>query len=338
MFQKLLAHPIFHLSVGALVALGVAVTLFPSLILSLSWMVNYAVHIMLFYLVSGILFLFMRQPRLTFICFAGCGLLCLYLKYSIKNNSIERWRETVIQEKKPLETEEEKGSKPFKIAHFNITNANSLSHVAQALKKTNADLLSIHEVTPEWDAWLADSLTSEYPYSHVMVDIGMFGMALYAKYPLEQIDTFYYQEIPNLAGCFSVEGERICFVNIHTEPALNSFSLKRLQEHLDSAANFIDKILPPVIVMGDFNAVPWSSEIRAFTSRAGLQDSRTGFIQFSSEGYSSFFDIPLDHIFFTPHLQCVGFESIKGNHSEHLGICGTYQFKRLNIHAKKTAR
>jgi endonuclease/exonuclease/phosphatase (EEP) superfamily protein YafD len=194
--------------------------------------------------------------------------------------------------------------------------------------------LSIHEVTPDWDQWLRDSLSGVYPYHHTYVDIGLFGIAIYARYPLKQIDTFYYQEIPNLKGCIQVGEEELCFVSVHTEPALNSYSLKRLQQHLSRVASESRSMGGHTVVMGEFNAVSWSGEIQTFMDSTGLLESRVGFMQQPV----SLLDIPLDHIFFSRNLQCIDFRSVKSPSSRHLGILGVYQFRQFLYHAKKTAQ
>lgn len=330
MFQKTLSHPYTHILIGSAVAGGVLVCVFPQLLPKLSWVVNYAVQLMLVYLFAGLVFLALKQPRLTFILFTGCLALSFFLKYSVNNDSIERWRQTVIKRYTPapqVETE-------LKIAHLNLSNSKDVSSTIAALRSSDADLLSIHEVTPNWDQWLKDSLSDLYPNHHTLVDLGLFGMAIYSKLPLGQIDTFYYQEIPNLRGFFEKENKTYCFFSVHTEPALNTFSLKRLQEHLGQVAYEARKIESPLIVLGEFNAVSWSSEIRMFMDSAGLSESRTGFLQETS----SFWDVPLDHIFFSHKLQCLDFRSFKGSASQHLGIMGIYQLKSLTHHAKKTAQ
>ncbi|MEZ4959993.1 MAG: endonuclease/exonuclease/phosphatase family protein [Saprospiraceae bacterium] len=336
MLNRLLSHPIVQTFAAAAVGMGILICILPQLVPSLSWVVNYAVLLMLFYLVAGMVFLFMKQPTLTFICFAGCALLCFFLKYSVKNDSIERWRQTVIKDRLP--PPQEAAEVHIKAAHLNVTNSGDASEVLEALRKTRADLISIHEVTPDWGNLLRDSLAAVYPYHHDMVDIGLFGMSIYSHYELSDIDTFYYDEIPNLRGCVNVGEEGLCFISVHTEPALNSFALRRLREHLSTVADQVKIAQSPILVMGDFNAVPWSEEIQVFMDSSGLQESRTGFIPFSNGGTSSFFDLPLDHIFFSPRLHCLNFEVLNNKASRHLGIMGDYQVKPLANHAKKTAQ
>ncbi len=331
MLQKLLSHPFVHLSVISFVALGVIVCVFPHFFSSISWGVNYAVQIMLLYLAGGLVFLFLKQPRLTFVCFAGSAVLCFFLKYSVKSDHIERWRQTVIKKRTNTTPGEEEA--PLKLAHLNITNIASPDDALLTIKGSNADVLSIHEVTPDWDQWLIDSLSSLYPHHHSLVDIGIYGMAIFSRFELEHTDTFYYQDIPNLRSCLKFNGRSICLVSIHTEPALNSYSLRRLQEHLSAASEELRHMEMPLLVFGDFNAVAWSSEIQLFMDNTGLMESRTGFM---TSGLP--LSIPLDHIFYSRHLRCDDFTILRSPTVRHLGIIGSYQLNQLSQNARKTSQ
>lgn len=338
MIEKVLSHPIVHFSAIAVVLLGVLVCIFPNALPSLSWGVNYAVHLMLLYLVAGLVMLFLRQPRLTFAFFAGCAFLCIFLKYSVKSGGIPRFKKTPtkIQPRSPVPEIEE--DVQFKVVHLNMTNTDSLSQIREALAASGADLVTLHEVTPSWAGLLEDSLSGIYPHHHTMVDIGIFGMAIYSRHPLENIDTFYFKEIPNLTGCIQKQDEPFCFVSVQTEPALNEFSLERLKSHLSIVGEHVSSAETPTIVLGDFNSVSWSVEIKSFLETSGLIESRRGFMPYPFVSTSSIFKVPLDHIFYSEHLECIGFENIVKADDNHLGISGTYSRKKSAYHAKKTAQ
>lgn len=284
---------------------------------------------MLGYLAVGFVFLFFKQPRLTFISFAGCLILCFYLKFSIKNNSIERWRSSILKKYEPKEDEVR-----LKAAQFNLTNSSKPNELANALLSTGADVLSIHEVNPGWSQWLEDSLSQAYPHHHTMVDLGIFGMAIYSRHPITSVDTFYYQEIPNLRVCLKKGGTDICFISVHTEPALNDYSLKRLEGQLETIATQIARMDMPLVVLGDFNSVSWSKELQKFMEKTGLLESRSGFM----DRQRSFWDVPIDHIFHSHRIGCADFVNFRDREGRHLGIMASFQINALASHAKKTAQ
>jgi endonuclease/exonuclease/phosphatase (EEP) superfamily protein YafD len=323
MAQKILSHPLAHLLTALTVALGVIICVFPQVFSPLSWVVNYAVQLMLVFLLGGLVLLFMKQPRLTFICFGGCLFLSFHLKFAIKNNPIDRWRNAVLENYQP----KDEPRVSLKVAQFNLANSASSADISKALRDSKADLLSVHEVTPGWSQWLEDSLKATYPYHHTMVDLGIFGMAIYSRYPLASIDTFYFEEIPNLRACIEVEGFDVCLVSVHTEPALNEYSRRRLVGHLEMLSAQISRMGGmQKVVSGDFNAVSWSKELQQFMDTAGLHQSRSGFM----DNQGSFGHVPIDHIFHSPRLGCSDFTNFS--------IMSTFQINPLAAHAKKTAQ
>lgn len=335
MLQKIVSHPLAHLAAAVLVAGGIGICVFPHYFPRFSWGVNYAVQLMLAYLVMGAVSLFLRQPRLTFIFFGGTLVLCFFLKYSLKNDSINQWREAMLHRRMQPTASKPEPPVNLKVAHFNLSSVKDPSALMGFFRQTDADLLSVHEVTPAWSQWLEDSLQQLYPNRHIMVDLGIFGMGLFSKSPFEAVDTFYSQDIPALYGCLSKGDNTACFVSMQTEPALNSYSRRRLETQLDDVARHIRTIDAPVIVMGDFNAVSWAKEIQSFLDSTNLSDSRNGFVDQSPVSL----EVPIDHIFFSSRLSCAGFQNIDGKYDQHIGIMGTYQFKQqLVAHAKKTAQ
>jgi endonuclease/exonuclease/phosphatase (EEP) superfamily protein YafD len=330
MLNRFLAHPFAQTTTALLVAFGIFVCIFPHATPPFSWIVNYAVQLMLLYLVGGVLFLFLKQPRLTFLCFGGCLFLSFFLKYSTKNNYIDRWRNAILENYSPKEE-----VLKLKTGLFNLSNGNDPAAISKALRESGADVLSIHEVTPVWEQWLVDSLHQTYPYHHTMVDIGLFGMAIYSRFPLASVDTFYYEEIPNLRTCFQNSGNDFCIVSVHTEPALNEFSRQRLEGHLEAIAGQITRMDGlPLVVTGDFNAVSWSNELQKFMERSGLLQSRSGFMDIQR----TISYVPIDHFFHSPRLACADFTNVSDKKGNHLGIMSTFQLNNLATHVKKTAQ
>lgn len=336
MIRKIVNHSLFQFAILATIILGVLVCVFPGKIPRLSWIVNHAVQIMLFYLFAGIFSLFLKQPRLTFAFFGGCALLCFFLKYSVKGDSIERWRQEMLENNRILTTRQPTTTDPFKLAHINLTNTSSRQEVFAVLRDIDAELISLHEVTPDWEKWLTDSLNSSHQFNHTMIDLGLFGMAIFSKYPLEPVDTFYFNDVPNLKVRIN-KGEDHAFnlISLHTLPALDDLSKQQLQAHLEMVKKEANSINTPLLITGDFNAVSWSAQLQEFMNQTGLIESRTGFMPGSTSGSISLFDVPLDHILYSGEFICSNFKNIIGETGQRLGILGTYQFVIRNDHVKK---
>jgi endonuclease/exonuclease/phosphatase (EEP) superfamily protein YafD len=321
MIQKILSHPIFHLLFSAMVLLGVMVSVFPRFLPCLPWGSQYAIHLMLFYLATGMFMLVARQPRLTFVSFAGSLLLSFFLKYAMNDKGIDYLRQTVIRSKSSITSIS--WAPITKLAHVNLSNVNSPEELMELTRSSQADILSLQEVTPGWTSWLADSMKIIYPHAHVMQDLGIFGMAIFSKYKIEAVDTVFFEEIPTLKVGLNIGGYDMSLVSVHTEPALNEYSLGRLRQHLSAVEDLLRECEDPALVFGDFNAVNWSEEIRSFIQETDLMSSRSGFM---TSGFPP--NVPLNHIFYSRHFTCIGFNVLRSpaSISRQLGIAGIYKF------------
>jgi len=314
--------------VAGLMAGGVLYCVRPQWFGELNAGADYAVQLMLGYLALGLLFLVLKRPRLTFVSFLGCAVLALFLRNSVTSSNAA----PPPAAGDPLWATLGKSSTAhFSIAHFNLSNATAnVSGALQAMRYSDADLLSVQELTPLWTQLLLDSLKDIYPYHTYIEDIGMFGLAIFSRHELCELDTFYFRGVPNLSGCVWTEGGReIHFFTTHTFPALDKISARHQQQHLRVVEDYLAarNLSRPLLVFGDFNAVPWSNEMLSLRKAANLLDSRTGFMNTYNDGQVSFFDIPYDHIFFSPEFRCMEFKTLNAPDAWHLGIQGYYRFK-----------
>lgn len=272
---------------------------------------RFAGLIMMGYFAMGLLFLFFKQQRLMFTSFACCAGLCLFLKSS--SNADFRH---------PLPTSE----LSISVAHFNVSASDEdYDSTIKALLNSDADLLSIQEVTPDWQYVLKETLSEKYPYSTSEVRFDPFGLAVYSKYPISQLDTFFYEDIPNYSGTIKIDrgNHQFKFICAHTTPPLYSLAYEKMRNHLDVVANQAIKDSTPVITIGNFHAPPWWGEIQDLRAKAELTDSRRS----AAFGISEIFQSPGDYILYSEEFNCLSFEEIQTPQASHLGIQGQYQFK-----------
>lgn len=277
----------------------------------LQWGVDYSVQLMLGFLVLGLGFLLLGKKRLLFTSFACCGMLCLFLKQSSNSNL-----------RLPEINKEEK----LTIAHFNTSSAtDGYESILNAVLKSGADIVSFQEVTPDWNLFLSKSLRDIYPYTSSNVRIDPYGMAIFSKVEINTVDTFHFENIPHQMINIPVSDNRdINIVSAHVLPPLGQRLNEKATKYLETIASKISIKESPSIVLGDFNMVYWSNEIRSFTDQADLENSRR-------DVSANLLSIPYDHIFYTSDLECTEFRDINDTTSNHLGILGTYQFKSLPI-------
>jgi len=214
----------------------------------------------------------------------------------------------------------------FKIAHANLTNGeDDWDATIKTIYDQDADLVSIQEVNFQLNERLERVFEERYPYrSSPMKKNDFWSISIFSKKPLTLLDTFYVGDMPNLHGVMSLEAEeqQVHFISSYLLPPFSDQQgSEAFRNHLDQIAVKRHSREVPYLVLGDFNVAGWYDEIHDFREKAGLMDSRRGYMP----AVSSPFSYPVDHIFFSEQLKCVGFDIIKTPTSESIGIVGTYQ-------------
>jgi len=315
MIPKTINSPIFQFGISLLLILGAAMCIYTPNDLYCKWAANYANQVMFGYLLLGVVFMFIRQPRLMFTSFGCCAALCLYL-----NNTVDSpFTESNIKTNQ---------SNVISVAHFSTSKSvKSISETIELIKNHNADLVSIQEIDYLWATELSECMIDYYPSMVMLPDTGFLGLALLSKYPLESIDTFHFNNKPNLIGTVSTPSSKLNLISSYTLPAKDESSYHQLVLHLNVLSEKIKNFEAPYITLGEYNAVSWSNEIKEFRNSSGLKDSRKGISPTFPNGQMDFLEIPVDHIFYSNHLRCLDFETLDGKETSHLGIKGIYEFK-----------
>ncbi len=313
MVSRILNYKFTQLALSTLIIMGALFCIFTPNYFLFKMGAKFAGIIMLGYLGLGFVFLIANQTKLMFTSLICCAGLCIFLKNS-SNSAFHH----------PIQTSEA----IIKVAHFNISASDEdYDGTIDVILNTEADLISIQEVTPDWHYLLEEKLKEKYPYSNTVVRFDPFGIAVYSKLPFSSIDTFYHEEIPNLMGSIQIgeSNQDFHFISSHTMPPLYSSAYDNMKNHILKIAEKAQSVSAPIMTFGELNAPPWWQEIKDLREKAGLHDSRRS----ASYGFSEIFQNPVDYIFYSNHFECVGFENINGNSSSHLGISGTYQFNAL---------
>jgi len=263
---------------------------------------NSAVEIMLGILGFGLLCLILQWHRLMFVAFTCTGILCLFLKSSSNpapvyatpnlNNDIE-------------------------VVHLNISNYNGAETegLTDLLLESGTDFISIQEVDPFWEPILKEELLDSFPYFSSIPNISFYGMAVFSKYPITDLDTFYYQDIPNLTGLIHPKDNNkpIRFISTYTTPTFGTDKFyQELKDHFEMIINKVEGSTEARIAFGTYNTVAWSSEMKFFTGALGLQNSRRSTSPFSQSTY--------EHIFHSMDMECVSFNGLYDTTGLEIGL------------------
>lgn len=188
------------------------------------------------------------------------------------------------------------------------------------VRRVSADVLSVHGLTPQYAAWLGDSLRALYPHQYLFVDIGLQGIGLFSREPFGSVDSVVIAGITHVEACVSGHGDDadIRLIGVQTLPPVNPVAFQTLRVQLERVAEIVGGYCDPALVFGDFNAVPWSSELNDFLAAGELLDSRRAFQSTFVRGAPQLFEVPVEHIFYGPRLRCLNFETLRVG-DEYLG-------------------
>lgn len=217
----------------------------------------------------------------------------------------------------------------IQVAHISLGNVEApFDDVCRYLLNAEADLINFQELTPDWDQYLREYLSPQYPNIHTLPRIDQYGAGIFSRLPFESVDTFYFRDIPNLVVSIRLGETNLChIVSMQPVPPVSQAALGIIRQHFDTVSQYIDSLKSHVIVTGDFHMTPWSSEVQSFKSLANLQDCRRDMQTRHADGSVSLPRIPVEHILFGRAFECVAFTDVSSTSVGRLGITGHYQLK-----------
>lgn len=267
----------------------------------------HAIQFMILLLGAGLFFFIINQRRLLLTAFGCVAALCLHFKRVANINLIQ-----------PVKTEEPS------LMVAQTTTADLAEHWQNSIEtliRSKADILSILDLTPDWETLLTKRLIDHYPYRSLNTRIDNFGAAIFSRYPVVRTDTLYFQGVPHLKATVEIPGGlQAQLYSFNTEPPLFRKSLIQLRNQLYDLSFDITRESVPTITTGNFNLDQFADEIQDFRASANLFDSRKSMSP-------SLFN-PTNHIFYSRGLECLRFSNLYDSASVRIGIIGEYQFIR----------
>lgn len=195
----------------------------------------------------------------------------------------------------------------------------------QTVAAAEPDLLLVMETDEWWDRHLG-ALDATYPEraQHVPEDHGAFGMHVFSRLPLDAPEFLFWFDnfTPTLSTGVTTRGGRtVRFLGLHPQPPHWSQPSTMRDGHIMRAALEAREVDQPVVVAGDFNAVPWEEVARRAARIGGLIDPRIG------RGYHATFSAdsmlmwwPLDQVLFQEEIRLMEFEVLPSFGSDHLPV------------------
>jgi endonuclease/exonuclease/phosphatase (EEP) superfamily protein YafD len=211
------------------------------------------------------------------------------------------------------------GSQRLRVASFN-TYINNLDFKAmnESILGLNADIVTLVEFTENKQP-LLDSLRSAYPFQENCFALYNCDAAIISKYPLFNArGKGNWKGAPLIQASLGAQFGGLTVFGIHTTRFPHSRSqFKQVKE----VAKLIETVPGRVIVMGDFNATPFSRVTQTVVESLGL-NRLTNLPTFPAD--IAFPQLAIDHIFVSPDIVPLSSEVI-GNSggSDHFPVAMT---------------
>ncbi len=227
----------------------------------------------------------------------------------------------------PKQSEFVVGNESLRLMQFNVLTTNfRFQSTIESIIKENPDFISFQEVSDNWAQALRNGLSEQYPfYKIVRHQDASQGLAVFSKYPLDQLDIHEWSGTANLSGIMHIGDRTVNFLSLHTRSPMNKSKWKVRNAHIEQAADFIENHEGEFIVLGDFNTVPWDHQLDKFRKKTQLKDSRKKLTPtFPAWGPKYLVQIPIDYIFHSKGISCQSLDSINLT-SDHEAVIGNFQ-------------
>lgn len=150
------------------------------------------------------------------------------------------------------------------------------------IRRFNPDVILVQEFTPGARVWM-DAALADYPHRVQEEREHPFGMAVYSRLPLDEVERyaftaraedeggFWSERAPQIRCVVRVDGRGVVIQNVHTWPPVGGSLLAAQVEQVKELARWAAGERRPVVVAGDFNATPLARS-HGWLTGAGLVD------------------------------------------------------------------
>lgn len=233
---------------------------------------------------------------------------------------------TRLAKRQVLQTELPEPKDPLRLMFANVLQPQHHCEVLlRSVEESDPDLLLALE-TDDWWQQALSPLLERWPHTVLLPQDNTYGMLLYSRLPLEDVQVSYLIEpdVPSIHATVRLaSGQPVRLHCLHPRPPAPA-------EHPDSkprdaellvVGKAIKKDPMPTVVMGDLNDVAWSHTSSLFRRISGLLDPRCG------RGFYNTFHAahwlvryPLDHFFHSNDFKLVEFKRLPAFGSDHFPV------------------
>ncbi len=185
----------------------------------------------------------------------------------------------------------------IRLMQFNLWGGKNKKYVAvvQTIIQTNPDVIGFSEVTPVWLIALKAGLAN-YPY--MIADTTGGGIAIFSRIPLESKEIRYYSDLkrPRAIAKIKLASGHVTLIFAHPFTPLKSLAMRNEEFAIYAKESREASKSGPVVLAGDLNCSPWSSDFSKLLQDSHLVDTEQGFgPQPSWSTHQKITIFPIDH-------------------------------------------
>lgn len=193
----------------------------------------------------------------------------------------------------------------LRILSFNVLWDNpNFDQVIDYIRESNADLIVLLETTAAWENELA-AARLPYELTGTRVPGAIFGSVVLGPQDARVESFGFARSDPRAVAVALNSGVQV--LAIHPLSPYTQARAEERNEQFDFASRWVKEQQGRVIVVGDFNAGPWSYPFRRLVSGTGLHDSSRGFgleLSYPAEAIP-LIQVSIDHLLYSDGLAVV---------------------------------
>ena len=225
------------------------------------------------------------------------------------------------------------GAAEITALQFNTLYSNDdVAAIADVVLDANADVVALHEMTPDRWSELQPLVAASYPHfvnglDEPLAEIRTFGTVLLSKTPLRSV-TDEAPPIAPVAAVTEIHDQEILAIGLHPSPSrTDAEKIAARNTLLDATQSLADAHDGPALVIADLNITPTSPEYSEFLEELDWPDSRRtlGIAPTFPAGLGNPIGIAIDHVFASPEFVVTDFERGDDGGSDHVSLLATVE-------------
>jgi endonuclease/exonuclease/phosphatase (EEP) superfamily protein YafD len=215
---------------------------------------------------------------------------------------------------------------PLRLMSFNawLPNSDAARLQAQVMAE-RPDVLFIAELSDALQAGMSE-LRQEYPYQFPLSGQNWNALGIFSRYPWHDAGRFVTGNDPKdpvvIKATLKTPQGDLTVVGIHTTSPMSAARWRHRNMQFRKIANYLRNLPQPVVVMGDYNATPWSPAYRQYLTTTGFKilEPRDVPVLTWPQWAPGIFRIPIDHLTASDGVAVVRKQSLDSMGSDHRAV------------------